>query len=71
MQDDFPQKQVSLFERYGASVRIIYLETDWETQRERNCSREAQVPQEAIERMLAKLVPSTPEEAKCVEWHCV
>ena len=68
---DIRQKQISLFERYGASVRIIYLETDWETQMERNRSREAQVPQEAIERMLAKLVPLTPEEAKCVEWHCV
>lgn len=65
---DTRQKQISLFERYGASVRIIYLETDWNTQIERNRGREAEVPVEAIEKMLGKTVPPMPEEAETVEW---
>lgn len=65
---DTRQKQISLFERYGASVRIIYLETGWSTQIERNCGREAEVPVEAIEKMLGKTVPPMPEEAETVEW---
>ena len=65
---DTRQKQISLFERYGASVRIIYLETDWNTQLERNRGREAEVPVEAIEKMLGKTVPPMPEEAETVEW---
>lgn len=65
---DTRQKQISLFERYGASVRIIYLETDWSTQIQRNSGREAEVPAEAIEKMLRKTVPPMPEEAETVEW---
>ena len=65
---DTRQKQISLFERYGASVRIIYLETDWNTQLERNRGRKAEVPVEAIEKMLGKTVPPMPEEAETVEW---
>lgn len=68
---DIRQKQISLFERYGASVRILYLETDWETQMERNRSREEAVPAPGIERMLSKIIPPLPWEAKAVEWHCV
>lgn len=68
---DIRQKQISLFERYGASVRIIYLETDWKTQMERNKGRDAFVPEKVIEKMLAKTVPPTPDEAEDVEWHCV
>ena len=37
---------ISLFETYHARVRIVYLETDWQTQLERNRSRKAVVPQE-------------------------
>lgn len=68
---DIRQKQVRLFEQYGAGVRIIYLETDRKTQLERNRNREAEVPEKAIDRMLAKTVPPMPEEAKIVEWICV
>lgn len=66
---DIRQKQISLFERYGARVRIIYLETDWETQMDRNSRRESEVPVAAIEKMLARTVPPMPEEATAVEWH--
>ncbi|MDO4331261.1 MAG: AAA family ATPase [Eubacteriales bacterium] len=68
---DIRQKQISLFERYGAGVRIVYLETEWNEQMKRNESRTEEVPQAAIERMLAKLAPPVPEEAKTVEWHFV
>ena len=68
---DIRQKQISLFERYGASVRIVYLETDWKTQMKRNKERNAFVPEKVIEKMLAKIVPPTPDEAKAVEWYCV
>lgn len=68
---DTRQKQINLFERYGASVRIVYLETDWNTQLTRNSSRKAEVPVAAIEKMLGKLVPPTPEEAVLVTWECV
>jgi len=65
------RKQISLFERYGASVRIIYLETDWDTQMTRNCGREGEVPEAVIEKMLKKTVPPMPEEAELVEWYGV
>ncbi|MGN0465551.1 MAG: AAA family ATPase [Lachnospiraceae bacterium] len=65
---DTRQKQIRLFERYGAMVRIIYLETNWGTQLERNSSRLDEVPVAAIEKMLRKTVPPMPEEAMTVEW---
>lgn len=65
---DIRQKAVSLFERYGARVRIVYLETEWDTLVQRNRSREAQVPAGVIDRMLARAVPPMPEEAGTVEW---
>ena len=68
---DTRQKQISLFERYGAGVRIVYLETEWEMQMERNGSRREEVPVEAVEKMLGKLTPPMPEEAGKVEWYCV
>lgn len=62
------QKYINLFERYGARVRIVYLETDWNTQLQRNSSRAAEVPLEAIGKMLRKTVLPLPEEAQTVEW---
>lgn len=68
---DIRQKQISLFERYGARVRIIYLETDWNVQLDRNNIRKSEVPVTAIEKMLGKTVPPMPEEAMTVEWRIV
>lgn len=62
------QQLILLFEGYKAQVHIIYLETDWPTLLERNRSREAAVPQSAIELMLGKLTPPEPHEATKVEW---
>lgn len=65
------QKQVELFTAYHASVRIVYLETEWEERRRRNRSRAAAVPEEAVLRMLSKLTPPERFEAHQVEWRCV
>ena len=62
---------VKLFESYGASVRIVYLETPWQEQLRRNQSRTAVVPEAAIGRMLDKLSPPEAYEARQVEYLCV
>lgn len=62
---------VSLFETYHARVRIVYLETDWQTLLERNHSRKDVVPQAVIEKMLGKLVLPEAYEANKVEWFLV
>lgn len=64
-------KSIRLFERYNASVRIVYLETDWEEQLRRNAARKAVVPESAIDRMLDTLIPPESHEAQRVEWLCV
>lgn len=65
------QEQIILFERYGASVKLIWLETPWVTELARNAARKASLPLEAIEELLKKTVPPMPDEARCVEWYCV
>lgn len=65
------QEQVGLFERYGARVRIVYMETPWETELRRNAGRHEKVPQAAIDAMMRKTEPPTPDEAQAVEWFCV
>ena len=65
------QKLIGLFERYGARVRIVYLETDRKSRFERNRNRPGVVPERAVERMLGKTEPPTPDEAQWVEWICV
>ncbi len=57
-----------LFESYGARVKIVFLETEWQEQLRRNSSRKAQVPLEAIERMLSKLEIPEAFEAQSVVW---
>ena len=59
---------ISLFESYRARVRIVYLETGWQTMLDRNCSREAVVPQPAIDTILSKLSLPETYEARTVEW---
>ena len=68
---DMRRQLVNLFETYGARVRIVYLETDWQTLHERNLNREAQVPPDVISGMLSRLSPPLPSEARAVEWHAV
>ena len=59
---------VALFEGYGARVRIVYLETGWDENLRRNTSRPARVPEDVIGRMLDRLEPPLPWEAREVEW---
>ena len=65
---DTRQKLIRLFEQYGASVRVVYLETDWNTRAERNLGRKDAVPETIIKKMLDNIVPPTPDEALTVEW---
>ena len=65
---DIRRQLIELFESYGASVRIVYLETDMETQLERNSNREHPVPETVICSMLRKLSPPEVHESKKVEW---
>lgn len=65
------QKWIGLFERYGARVRIVYLETDRQTREERNAGRGDSVPEGTVAGMLKKTVLPMPGEAQTVEWLCV
>lgn len=68
---DMRGKPLRLFHDYRASTRIVYLETGWEEELRRNAARNAAVPEERIARMLEKLSPPGPAEARKVEWRCV
>lgn len=59
---------IRLFTDYGASVRIVYLETQWEEQMRRNRGRDQAVPEEKIRRMLGEMTPPQRFEAHRVEW---
>jgi predicted kinase len=61
-------KLVSLFEDYGAAVRIVYLETTASEQKRRNAGRPEAVPEAAVVRMLEKLTPPEQYEASYVNW---
>lgn len=65
------QRQIDLFTGYGASVRVVYLETPWQEQLRRNAGRAAAVPEAAICHMLEKLTPPERFEARKVQWHCI
>ena len=63
--------QISLFEEYGASVRTVFLETEWHEQLRRNAARKETVPVFAIERMLCKIEPPECAECERVTWEIV
>lgn len=65
---DTRRKLIALFESYKARVRLVYLETDWQTQLTRNALRPDQVPISVIASMLTKLTPPEAHEAANVEW---
>lgn len=64
-------RQIRLFTAYGASVKIVDLETGWAERLRRNAKRRHSVPEAAICRMLEKLTPPERWETHRVEWHCV
>ena len=65
------KKQISLFQAYGASTQIVYLETNWQEQLHRNAARSSVVPERAILNMLEQLTPPLPSEAQEISWFCV
>ena len=65
---DLRAKQISLFEGYGASVKTLFLETEWNEELRRNAERSKVVPEEAIERMLLKLEMPERFESETVIW---
>ncbi len=64
-------RQTGLFCGYGASVRIVYLETAWAEQLRRNQNRPNAVPDRVVWDMLEVLTPPQIQEARRVEWLCV
>lgn len=62
---------IDLFHRYGAAVRIEYLETSGEERQRRNLSRADSVPESAVAHMLRSLEPPLLTEAEDVRWICV
>lgn len=65
------KQQADLFAAYGASVRLVYLETGWDELLRRNAGRPDAVPEAAISGMLEKITPPERFEAHRVEWYCV
>ena len=62
------EKQIAMFTKYNAMVKIVFLETQWSEMFKRNQNRKDIVPQSAIEGMLAKLIPPDLCESHDVEW---
>lgn len=62
------KNQSGLFEEYGASVRIVYLETEWRENLARNADRQYAVPESIVSHMLDRLEPPEAFEARRVEW---
>ena len=60
--------QVSLFENYGASVKILFLETEWAENLKRDAERKHTVSEKVIADMLSRFIPPEAFEAKEVEW---
>ena len=65
------EKQVGLFRDYHASVRIVYLETEWEEQLKRNRERKEAVPESVIRDMMKNMTLPERYEAHRVEWYCI
>lgn len=68
---DIRRQLIDLFESYGASVRLVYLETDLETQSRRNAGREDKVPEKTLDAFLRKLSVPEIHEARCIQWLCI
>lgn len=65
------EKQVGLFSDYHASVRVVYLETEWEEQLRRNRERKEAVPESVIRDMMKNMTLPERYEAHRVEWYCI
>ncbi len=66
---DLRSKQISLFEQYGASVKAVFLETDFDEEIKRNAQRKDSVPVPVIEKMLSRLEIPEAFECESVTWN--
>jgi predicted kinase len=57
------RKLIDLFMSYGGKVKIVYVEVPYKTLIKQNHNREAKVPLDVVDRMIAKLEPPLAEEA--------
>ena len=62
---------VNLCTAYHAYVKMVFLETDYAENLDRNQRRRYAVPPDVIDKMLSKLVPPERFEAHEVDWRCV
>lgn len=62
------EQLVDLFESYGANVKIIYVESSYDTLSKQNKNRTAVVPQDVIDNMIRKFSPPLVYEAREVIW---
>lgn len=60
---DFRRRELQLFRDYGASTRIVSLETPWGEMLRRNRNRKAVVPEMVIDGMLCRFTPPSVREA--------
>lgn len=65
------EMQIAFFENYGASVKTVFLETEWDEQISRNRNRDAEVPSSVIEHMLSKLMLPERYESEKIIWKIV
>ena len=67
---EFRNQQISLFEQYGASVRTVFLETEYREGLRRNAGREgvAVVPVPVIDKMIRNLELPERHECEDVVW---
>ena len=54
---------IQLFLTYKAFVRIVYVEAEYLALHQQNSGRAAAIPRAAIEKLIDKLDPPSPEEA--------
>ncbi len=64
-------RQIALFERYGAAVRVVYLETTLGAQARRNEARARALSDSALAGLRRQTTPPTSAEAQRAEWICV
>lgn len=60
---------IDLFSEYGARVKLVYIEAEYEELWSRNRTREKPVPNHVLQRMIANLDVPKPYEAACVEYY--
>ena len=60
---DMRSKWISLFTKYGARVKIIYIEVPYKQLLHQNRNRDYSVPEKALEKLITKLEIPAPKEA--------